>query len=183
KEFAKLALLLLEAAQRLGAVLVERAVAARAPRAALAEAVHLGAHAVHLLLHAVLPAVVAAAAPATHLPAPDRDAGDDQAQRPPEDEPEDHRDDPHRVPVPGRRRRAPGRPGPVAALLLGPILIVCRVAHGALRGVNVNYIYIDKPRPAGCQWGPEKLTFGFRARPPWTDLGAHPASSNPSPRK
>src|SRR5207344_2494985 len=127
EEVAELALLLLEPAQRVGAVFVERAVAARAragvtPRA-LPEAVHLGAHPVHLLLHPVLPAVVAASAPTTHLSAPDRDAEDDETERPPEDEPEDHRDDPHRVPAPEHRRAAPA--GSVAALLLCPVLVLC----------------------------------------------------------
>src|SRR5580692_10857065 len=67
EEFAKLALLVLETAQRLGAVVVEGAVAARSAPAT--ETLHLGAHAIHFVLHAA----VSASAPANQLYLPDHD--------------------------------------------------------------------------------------------------------------
>src|SRR5689334_20118408 len=127
QEFAEFALLFLEPLQRLGAIFVERAIAARSPTAM--EAVHLGAHAVHLVLHAFLPLVVAASAPTAHLPAPDRDAKDDEAERPPEHEGADRQHDPHGMPGPW---------GPAAGISAGisgvpPVVAWCRRAHRDLQ--------------------------------------------------
>src|SRR5262252_2301932 len=172
EEFAEFALLVLEPAQRLAAVLVEGAVAARrrpAVAMAVTVSVHLGTQAVHLRLHAVLPLVVATSTPATHFPAPDRDTEDDETDRPPEDEAEDHQNDPAGVPVERRR--------PIAAMSPGALLwriILRSVAHGGSPHVNVNYIYIDKPRPAGCQWDPS-TNFGCGVPPPAARIRAPPA--------
>src|SRR5262249_44014318 len=90
--------------------------------------IHLGTHAIHLVLHVVLPAVVAPAGPAADLLVADRDAKKDQPDRPPEDEAEDRRDDPARVPVPV----GPAVPGalPVGALAVAARgRVLSRIAH------------------------------------------------------
>src|ERR1700678_4434975 len=99
EEVAELALLLLKAAQGLGAVLVEGVVAAgtRMTPPFPAAWAHFSAHAVHLLLHALhlaLPTVHAVITPAAHSSAPDDEGQRRKAQRPPETKPEDHESDP-----------------------------------------------------------------------------------------
>src|SRR5712672_2292854 len=75
KEIAELALLLLEPAQRLGAVFIKGAIAAGPLMAPpIASGAHPSAHALHLFLHAIhlaLPMVHAVVVPATHSSAPD----------------------------------------------------------------------------------------------------------------
>src|SRR6476661_5194135 len=102
KELAKFALLVLEAAHRLGPVLVERMVAARGgspPAAATAaEAIHLVAHAIHLVLqahHLVLP--VRTVPTTAHTSAPDQKSQHPEPQRPPHHEAEDEQHDPGRT--------------------------------------------------------------------------------------
>src|SRR5690606_41081084 len=97
QELLELALLVLEPAQRLGAVFVERRVAARRrlPEAVTARAF---AHPVHLRLHPlhlVLPALRAAIASASHRSAPYHERQCREAERPPQhegnDDDRDHR--------------------------------------------------------------------------------------------
>ena len=83
----------------------------RRPQAA--EGLHTVAHAAHLLFHARHLALPAIAAVTTHVSAPEREGEDREADRPPEDESEDHQHDPagvhpdrgtpKAVPVIGRR--------------------------------------------------------------------------------
>src|ERR1051325_5605880 len=73
EEIAKLALLLFKPAEGVGAIFVERAIAARGRATPETAAVHAFAHALHLVLPAVLvvlPATVAVIS-ATHASAPD----------------------------------------------------------------------------------------------------------------
>src|SRR5581483_4826933 len=95
-------LLLLETAQRFGAVLAEGAVAGgrRAEaKAAEAAALHAVAHAVHLVLHPlhlVLPAI--RVAPARHSSAPKCEKEKGESDRPPDDEAENGHGNPTRMP-------------------------------------------------------------------------------------
>src|SRR5580704_1231340 len=92
QEVPELALLVLQALERIGAVFVEGTVAAgtvAAPPVATA------AQALHLVLetpHLTLPAIVVI--PATHPSSPDDECEDHEADRPPHHEAEDHEKDP-----------------------------------------------------------------------------------------
>src|SRR3954454_7209992 len=110
EEVLELDLLLLEALQRLGAVFVEGAVAARGRAKAEAEAtaLHAAAHAVHLVLHPlhlVLPAILVA--PATHFSAPECEKEKGKSDRPPDEEAEDGHGDPAGMPRRVQHMRGP----------------------------------------------------------------------------
>src|SRR6185312_12962577 len=128
----ELAELFLDPVQSLCPVLVESAVAARGVPAEAGSTAHSGAHPVHLALHAlhlVLPAVRTAVISATHASAPYREEQDGKPERPEDPEARDDQRD----------------PGSLAEFVdLGGDW------HDRPR-VNVNNIYIDKPRQSGCQ--------------------------------
>src|ERR1700691_326451 len=114
KRILEFALFVFEPAQRLGAVIIEGPIAAgsHAPKIAAAlELRHLGAHAIHFLLHAahlVFPAIhvgVEAAhrptpckhrtTPAAEPAARDQEPKNDEANRPPPNEAQNHQDECH----------------------------------------------------------------------------------------
>src|SRR5208282_970089 len=114
KEFLELALLVFEALQRLGAIIVEGAVAARSrtePVAGAPDPVHPGAHALHFFLHAghlALPAVrpmfpvghrsipyVDRMTKAAELSSCDQEAENQESYRPPPHEPQDCQNESH----------------------------------------------------------------------------------------
>src|SRR4029453_7543810 len=100
KELAELALLFLKPAEGVGAVVIERTVAAGGrvgpritPGTAPGSAAHTGAHPIHLALHAidlVLPILL----PATHSSAPDGKNEGTNPKRPPDHEAKDDQRDP-----------------------------------------------------------------------------------------
>src|SRR4051812_14257414 len=149
EEVLELDLLLLEPLQRLGAVFVEGAVAARGRAEAEAEtaALHAAAHAVHLVLHPlhlVLPAILVA--PARHSSAPECEKEKGESDRPPHDEAEDGHGDP--AGMPGRLQHA----GTLVVLFrrTAPAIDISGVGHfhlhhGTSAVVNVNNIYIASP--------------------------------------
>src|SRR4051794_39027353 len=112
EEIPELDLLLFEALQGLGAVLVEGAVAARLrteTAEAEATALHATAHPLHLVLHPlhlVRPAILVT--PATHFSAPECEKEKGKPDRPPDDETEDGHGDPAGVPGRIKHVRAMG---------------------------------------------------------------------------
>src|ERR1700730_6380434 len=94
QELAEFALLFFQPLQRLGAVFIEGTITARRPRPiALPEPFDLRAHALHL----VLPALVAMSAPASDLFVPESECEDREPYWPPENEPQDRQHDPSRM--------------------------------------------------------------------------------------
>src|SRR6185295_826057 len=98
-----LLLLLFKPTQRLAAVFIKGAVAARGgapPAEPTAVARGALAHTVHSVLHPrhlVLPAVVAGVVPTSHASAPYQEGQDGEAERPKHDETQDHQGDPRRL--------------------------------------------------------------------------------------
>jgi hypothetical protein len=87
KEFLEFALLIFEAAQRFGAVIVKRTVTARPRRLPPGSATLPGRHPTLPLAHATM-------LPATHPPAPNNEGQGGKTYRPPEREAENHQGDP-----------------------------------------------------------------------------------------
>src|SRR6516225_5682287 len=123
QKLLKLALFFLKSAQRVGAIFVESAIAARGRMRP--PPVDPTAHAVHL----VLPPAHAVMVPATHSSSPYHESQDGEAQRPPPDETENH-------------QRDPGR--------LSKLVDPCCDRHSGASLMNVNNIYIA---PSDCQEG------------------------------
>src|SRR5262249_50650883 len=96
----------------------------------------------HLLLHALHLPLPAVASVTAHVSAPDRVGEDRETNRPPDDEAEDHQDDPARMHEP-QRRSAPAITRVVVSAGSG--------GHRKVSGVNVNYIYIPRRAPRLCQ--------------------------------
>src|SRR5262249_4783508 len=94
-------LLFLEPAQRVLAIFVKRAIAARPgvkTTAAEAMLLHAGAHAVHLPLHPLHLVLPTALIPATHFSAPERVDARRQTARRPQDEAKHRQNNPTGVP-------------------------------------------------------------------------------------
>src|SRR6202035_825308 len=121
EEILEFGLLLLEALQRLDAVFIEGAIAARG-RAETAEAEAAALHVIAHPLHLVRPAVLVA--PASHFSAPECEKEKGKADRPPDDEAEHGDGDPAGVPGRIKHMRAVG-------LLFGaaPSIDICGVGH------------------------------------------------------
>src|SRR5581483_2685682 len=101
QEFLELLLLLLQPPQRLLAVFIESAVAARGRAEAEAMPLHAVLHALHLPLHAlhlVRPAIAVVMTPATHFSAPECEKEKGKSDRPPDQEAEDGHGNPAGVP-------------------------------------------------------------------------------------
>src|SRR5664280_155761 len=133
EKFAELTLLFLKTLQRIAAVFVEGVVAAGGRGTPRRGASHLRANPVHLALHTlhlVLPAVVTAVISASHSSAPYCEGEDDEAERPPGHEAEDDQRD----------------PGGFAEFIE-----LRSKGHGCASRENVNNIYIAKAAADGCQ--------------------------------
>ena len=140
----------------------------RRATAAAAEAL---AHAAHLVFHAMHLALPALAAVTAHAPAPDNVGEDRQAHRPPEDEPEDHHDDPagmHELPA--------AVAVAIASAIVSVVVGAFSGGHGSASSVNVNNIHIARERPAACQAGSPSGPFTKH-------VGAPSGPSRPSPRR
>ena len=155
--------------RRLGAVFVEGAVAARR-RIIPRTAAHFGAHPVHLALHAlhlVLPAVMAAVIPASHSSAPYREGEDGKAKRPPGHEAENDQRD----------------PGGFAEF------VELRGDGHCRPRVNVNNIYIARPGQGPCQaartlnWEAWRRCQTCARKTRWLQRRRAAAALRPSPRR
>src|SRR6185437_5905876 len=127
QELLELALLFLEPAQRIGAVIVESAVTAagRTEAEAKSAALHAVAHAIHLPLHPfhlVLPAITVI--PATHLSAPECEEEKREPDRPPDQEAENGHGNPAGMPGAFEHVRTIGFLGGAA-----PSIDICGVGH------------------------------------------------------
>src|SRR5579863_10297171 len=99
EEILEFGLLFLKPSQRLHAVFVEGAVAARRRAEREAAALHVVAHPLHLVLHSlhlVGPAILMT--PATHFSAPECEKEKGKANRPPDEEAENRHGDPAGMP-------------------------------------------------------------------------------------
>src|SRR5579872_5278408 len=145
EEILELDLLLFEPPERIGAVLVKGAVAARGRAEAEAVPLHAIAHPLHLVLHPlhlVRPAILMT--PATHFSAPECEKEKGMSDRPPDQEAEYRHGNPTGM---------PGRMQHVGVVVLfggaAPSIDICGVGHlpsiTAYAVVNVNNIYIGRP--------------------------------------
>src|SRR6516164_8084307 len=123
QKLPKLALFFLKSAQRIGAIFVESAIAARGRTSP--PPVDTTAHAVHL----VLPRARSVMVPATNSSTPYHEGEDGDAQRPPPDKAENH-------------QRDPG--------WFSELIDPCCNRHGGTSRMNVNNIYIAL---SNCQEG------------------------------
>jgi len=105
EEIAEFDLFFLKAPQRLHAVVVEGAVAARGRAETKSTALHAAAHPLHLVLHALHFILETIVAPATHFPAPDCVEENGESDRPPEHEAEHGENNPAGMPGRSQHRR------------------------------------------------------------------------------